>query len=87
MWWGPAEVVHLRTKRPSYKVDITSPGSTVSAETAAALAAASIVFKDTDPQYSNLCLKHAKELSTLPTKQEVMPVIQRQQNIIVLQNQ
>jgi len=49
MWWGPAEVVHLRTKRPSYKVDITSPGSTVSAETAAALAAASIVFKDTDP--------------------------------------
>ncbi|ABN51980.1 MAG TPA: endoglucanase [Hungateiclostridium thermocellum] len=68
MWWGPAEVVHLRTKRPSYKVDITSPGSTVSAETAAALAAASIVFKDTDPQYSNLCLKHAKELFNFADK-------------------
>jgi len=43
-------------------------GSTVSAETAAALAAASIVFKDTDPQYSNLCLKHAKELFNFADK-------------------
>lgn len=68
MWWGPAEVIHMRMKRPSYKVDISSPGSTVSAETAAALAAAAIVFKDTDPQYSNLCLKHAKELFNFADK-------------------
>ena len=60
MWWGPAEVIHM--ERPAFKVDVSSPGSTVSAQTAAALAAASIVFKDTDREYSGLCLKHAKEL-------------------------
>jgi hypothetical protein len=31
-------------------------------ETAAALAAASIVFKPTDPEYSATLLKHAKQL-------------------------
>ena len=29
MWWGPAEVIHMRMKRPSPKVDISSPGSNV----------------------------------------------------------
>jgi len=58
----------LENKKTFIQVDITSPGSTVSAETAAALAAASIVFKDTDPQYSNLCLKHAKELFNFADK-------------------
>ena len=59
-WWGPAEVMQMA--RPSYKVTKSSPGSTVVAETAAALASASIIFKDDDPEYSALCLKHAKEL-------------------------
>lgn len=48
--------------RPSYKVDMAKPGSTVAGEAAAALAAASVVFKNTDPPYSALCLKHVKEL-------------------------
>ena len=34
----------------------------MAAETAAALAAASIVFKEDDPTYSATCLEHAKEL-------------------------
>lgn len=59
-WWGPAEAMTM--ERPSYKVDKNNPGSTVAAETSAALAVASIVFKDVDSSYSRECLKHAKEL-------------------------
>jgi len=39
-----------------------NPGSTVTAGTAAALAATALVFKDTDPAYAALCIRHAKEL-------------------------
>lgn len=59
-WWGPSEVMQM--ERPSYKVDINNPGSTVTAETAASLAAAALVFKDSDSEYSQKCLQHAKEL-------------------------
>lgn len=59
-WWGPCEVMQMA--RPSYKVTSSSPGSTVVGEAAAALASASIIFKETDPTYAANCLKHAKEL-------------------------
>lgn len=59
-WWGPAEVMQM--KRPSFKVDINNPGSSVCGETAAALASSAIIFKDSDPEYAQKCLKHAKEL-------------------------
>lgn len=59
-WWGPPEVMQMN--RPSYKVDIKNPGTTVTAETAASLASASLVFKDYNPEYSKTCLKHAQEL-------------------------
>ncbi len=59
-WWGPAEVMQM--KRPAYKVDKNSPGSTVAGEAAAALAACAAVYKDVDKSYSDKCLKHAKEL-------------------------
>ncbi len=59
-WWGPAEVMQM--ERPSYKVDMSNPGSTVVGEAAAALASASIVFSDRDPAYAETCLNHAKEL-------------------------
>jgi len=61
-WWVPAEVIDIQSKRPSHKVTLSSPGSAVVAGTAAALASASIIFKDSDPDYSKLCLRHAKEL-------------------------
>lgn len=51
-------------ERPSYKLDMNNPGSTVVAETAAALASSSIVFRDTDPSYADTCLSHAKDLFT-----------------------
>ena len=57
-WWGPAEVMPM--ERPSYKVDAKNPGSTVTAECAAALAAGSVVFKDEDKNYSKKCLEEAK---------------------------
>lgn len=62
-WWGAAEVMHMN--RPSYKVDKNSPGSTVTAEAAAALAACALVYKNIDSKYSQECLTHAKQLYEL----------------------
>jgi endoglucanase len=59
-WWGPAEVMQM--KRPSYKLSKSSSGSTVLAETAAALAASALIFKDSDRAYADQCLSHAKSL-------------------------
>ena len=53
---------------PSYKIDSKKPGSEVAGETAAAMAAASILFKDIDSDYSNLLLKHSKEIYDLADK-------------------
>lgn len=59
-WWGPAEVMQMA--RPSYKLDLANPGSTVVAGAAAALASAAVVFADEDPAYAATCIEHAKEL-------------------------
>ncbi|XID92815.1 DUF4466 family protein [Paenibacillaceae bacterium WGS1546] len=59
-WWGPAEVMQMN--RPSYKITATCPGSDVAGETAAALAASSIVFRDVDPAYAATLLTHAEQL-------------------------
>ena len=53
---------------PSYKIDSKKPGSEVSGETSAALAAASILFKDIDSDYSTLLLKHSIEIYDLADK-------------------
>ena len=65
-WWGPCEVMTM--ERPAYKVDASNPGSTVTAEAAAALASASVIFADSDAAYSAECLKHAKELYEFSAK-------------------
>lgn len=60
-WWGPAEVLPMA--RPSYKVTPECPGSDVAGETAAALAAASLVFqREGDPDYAQLLLTRARSL-------------------------
>lgn len=61
-WWGPAEV--MRMARPSFKISATCPGSDLAGETAAAMAASSLVFKASDPAYSATLLAHAKQLFT-----------------------
>lgn len=53
----------MDTPRTAYKVSAGSPGSDVAAETAAALASASIVFKTTDSAYSNKLLAAAKQVN------------------------
>ncbi len=59
-WWGPCEVMQMN--RPSYCVTRSNPGSAVVGEAAAALAAAAVIFNDSDPDYAALCLEHAKSL-------------------------
>ncbi len=59
-WWGSAEVMQMA--RPSYKVDASCPGSDLAGETAAALAAISMVFESTDPTYAAELLTHAEQL-------------------------
>ena len=61
-FWGAPEVMTMG--RPASKLDPTRPGSDVAGEAAAALAAASIVFRPTDPVYADLLVKHARELFT-----------------------
>jgi endoglucanase len=61
-WWGPAEVMQMA--RPAFKIDSTHPGSDLAGETAAALAAASMAFRPTDPTYANTLLAHARQLYT-----------------------
>merc|ERR1712002_653595 len=59
-YWGRPE--QMTMARPSFKIDNNNPGSDLAGETAAALAAASIVFKDVDPNYASQVLDVAKEL-------------------------
>ena len=73
-WWiyqvGDPDIDHkcwerpetTAEKRPTIQVNTTHPGSDVAAETAAAMAAASLVFKNQDPHYSKLLLDHAQKL-------------------------
>ncbi|KAI7756371.1 hypothetical protein M8C21_026137, partial [Ambrosia artemisiifolia] len=55
-WERPEDMDTLRT---AYKIDRNHPGSDVAGETAAALAAASIVFRSRDPVYSRILLNRA----------------------------
>ncbi|WJZ90385.1 hypothetical protein VitviT2T_009532 [Vitis vinifera] len=55
-WERPED---MDTSRSVFKVDRNTPGSDVAAETAAALAAASVVFRRSDPTYSKLLIRRA----------------------------
>lgn len=64
-FWMPAEMVDVHPdygQRQAYALTKSKPGTDVACETAAALASASMVFKDSDPAYSATLLQHAKEL-------------------------
>ncbi|GAB4852508.1 hypothetical protein Ancab_016722 [Ancistrocladus abbreviatus] len=58
----------MSEKRPLTQVNTSTPGTEVAAETAAAMAAASLVFKTTDSTYSNTLLDHAKKLFSFADK-------------------
>ena len=59
-FWGAPEVMTMA--RPAYKVTRTAPGSDLTGETAAALAACSMVFQSSNPTYASNLLAHAKKL-------------------------
>jgi hypothetical protein len=61
-WWGPAEVLPMA--RPAYKIDASCGGTDLAGETAAAMAASSIVFRPTDAAYADRLLTHARQLYT-----------------------
>lgn len=58
-WERPED---MDTPRTSFAVTDKSPGSEVSAEIAAAMAAASLAFKASDPRYSKLLLQRASKV-------------------------
>ncbi|KAJ0231994.1 Endoglucanase 9 [Hirschfeldia incana] len=58
-WERPED---MDTPRTVYSVSSSNPGSDVAAETAAALAAASMVFREVDSEYSLLLLATAKNV-------------------------
>ncbi|KAF5188569.1 Endoglucanase [Thalictrum thalictroides] len=58
-WERPED---MDTVRSVYSVSAGNPGSDVAGETAAALAAASMVFRKVDPVYSKLLLKTSKNV-------------------------
>ncbi|MFC7549411.1 glycoside hydrolase family 9 protein [Plantactinospora sp. GCM10030261] len=61
-WWGPAEVMPMA--RPAYKIDASCGGADLAGETAAAMAASSMVFRPTDAAYADRLLTHARQLYT-----------------------
>jgi len=61
-FWGPPEMMTMA--RPTFMLNSTHGGTEVVMESAAALAAASLAFKSTNPTYAATCLAHAKKLYT-----------------------
>jgi hypothetical protein len=61
-YWGRAESMVMA--RPSFKVTPTQPGSDLAAETAASLAATSLLFQTSDPVYAAKLIEHARALYT-----------------------
>ena len=59
-YWGRPEDQTLA--RPSYRITPSKPGADLAAETAAALAAASMSFRKLQPDYAKQLLQHAEEL-------------------------
>src|SRR5262245_18274516 len=52
----------MQMARPAFKISASCPGSDLAGETAAALAAASIAFRPTDPAYADKLVTHARQL-------------------------
>ncbi|XP_008239042.1 PREDICTED: endoglucanase 6 [Prunus mume] len=58
-WQRPED---MTTDRRAYKISPSNPGSDLAGETAAAMAAASIVFRHSNPAYASELLRHAHQL-------------------------
>ena len=54
----------MTTSRQAYRIDPSNPGSDLAGETAAAMAAASMVFRRSNPGYANTLLSHAYQVKS-----------------------
>lgn len=63
----------MDTPRTAYKVDASRPGSDVAAETAAALAAASIAFRYIDDAYAGKLIAAARRVSEMNQMNQSKP--------------
>src|SRR5262249_30520933 len=75
----------MTEERSLTQINTTCPGTEVAAETAAAMASASLVFKTSDPTYKAKLLKHAKQLFNFADKyqgsySENIPAVQTYYN-------
>jgi len=61
-WEKPED---MDTPRSVFKIDKNNSGTEVAAETAAAFASASMVFRKSDPSYSSIILNRAIRVSIL----------------------
>ena len=59
-YWGAPE--DMTMDRPAFKIDRQNPGSDLAGEAAAALAAASIIFRPIDTTYADTLLTNAQQL-------------------------
>ncbi|EGC31287.1 hypothetical protein DICPUDRAFT_40165 [Dictyostelium purpureum] len=59
-YWEPPEFINY--VRSVYTINQNKPGTELAMEAAAALSAASIAFKSSNPSYASTCLNHAKTL-------------------------
>ena len=66
-WERPED---MDTPRTVYAVSASAPGSDVAGETAAALAAASLVFRAADPAYSRRLLAAARDVMELAVRNQ-----------------
>ncbi|KAK9761619.1 hypothetical protein K7432_013349 [Basidiobolus ranarum] len=64
-YWGSD--LNIPYPRPAFKIDLNHRGTDIAAETAAACAAASILFREkySDAKYADILLEHAKDLLKL----------------------
>lgn len=58
--WAPPEV--LTHERPAEKIDPDCPGADLAAQTSAAMALIAMVFREEEPAYGEVLLRHAIEL-------------------------
>lgn len=63
-YWGPPELYpeNFTKSRPADFATAETPGSDVCGSTAAALCTSYLIFKDSEPQYAQKCLKVAKAM-------------------------
>ncbi|XP_070574808.1 uncharacterized protein [Ptychodera flava] len=61
-YWGRPEDLPASMPRPAFSVTSSKPGSDVAGQTAAALAASSLAFAETDPLYTEKLLENAVSL-------------------------